>query len=290
MRAFSLLLLLAAVLSAPAEAQLVNENLLVQPPPGYRTDFQTTKDNMQMAEWVPANETVDNWTEMVTVQIFRGLKTTPEQFRDTIEKGWREACPGANVYPVGQGNERGYPVLIWSLACPRNPATGKPEMTWFKALAGNDSFYIVQKAFKFVPTRIRWRSGWVFFARWRCAIRAYPIAPVHRATNNARVGLGEAERARPRLGVNPVPSLGPGSKAKLRVLPFPRQKLRQPIQAVIPSVLNPPLIAASLSAADCSRVWIVMRVLPAASANVIVTSARGGRPPPQGLSSEAVLA
>ena len=70
---------------------------------------------------------------------------------------------------------------MWALGCKRNPATGKPEMTWFKALAGIDSFYVVQKAFKFVPSKdqvAKWM--WVFSARWRCAIRAYPIASVHR--------------------------------------------------------------------------------------------------------------
>ena len=36
--------------------------------------------------------------------------------------------------------------------CPLNQATGKPEITWFKAIQGNDSFYVVQKAFKFMPT------------------------------------------------------------------------------------------------------------------------------------------
>ena len=27
----------------------------------------------------------------------------------------------------------------------------KPEITWFKAVQGNDSFYVVQKAFRFMP-------------------------------------------------------------------------------------------------------------------------------------------
>jgi hypothetical protein len=34
-----------------------------------------------------------------------------------------------------------------------NQATGKPEKTWFKAIKGNDSFYVVQKAFKFDPSK-----------------------------------------------------------------------------------------------------------------------------------------
>jgi hypothetical protein len=59
-------------------------------------------------------------------------------------------------------------VLVWSLTCPRNPATGKPEMTWFKALQGNDSFYVVQKAFKFVPDKDQ-------VAKWMGFLRAVAV-------------------------------------------------------------------------------------------------------------------
>ena len=39
------------------------------------------------------------------------------------------------------------------LTCPTNKQTGKPEWTWFKAIQGNDSFYVVQKAFRFEPSQ-----------------------------------------------------------------------------------------------------------------------------------------
>ena len=45
----------------------------------------------------------------------------------------------------------GYNTMTWRLSCPLNRQTGKPEMTWFKAISGRDSFYVVQKAFKFEP-------------------------------------------------------------------------------------------------------------------------------------------
>ena len=108
---------------------------------------------MVMSEMVPAGETVNNWTEMVTVEIFHELKTPPEKFRDTLRQRWIAACPGGSGADVKSGKENGYPVLVWLLDCPNNPETGKPEMTWFKAIAGNDSFYLVQKAFKFKPAK-----------------------------------------------------------------------------------------------------------------------------------------
>ena len=43
--------------------------------------------------------------------------------------------------------------MVWLQSCPLNRATGKPEITWFKAIAGNDSFYVVQLAFKAWPSK-----------------------------------------------------------------------------------------------------------------------------------------
>jgi len=146
-------LLLAILLPLPAAAQLVNENLLVSMPQGFKVGFQERKNNIQMTEMVPAKETVQEWSEMVTVQIFFGLKTTPEQFKADMEKRWRAACKDGGSHAVSGAVENGYATLIWVLSCPRNPATGKPEVTWFKAVQGNDSFYLVQKAFRSMPAQ-----------------------------------------------------------------------------------------------------------------------------------------
>jgi hypothetical protein len=151
----TLLILVALFYCArPAAAELVNENLLAPAPPGFKIGFRDKKNDLQMTEWVPANETVEKWTEMLTVQVFHGLKIAPEPFMRQLESSWRTACPGAgDAQPVVSGVENGYPALLWILDCPRNPATEKPELTWFKGIQGNDSFYVVQKAFKFNPTK-----------------------------------------------------------------------------------------------------------------------------------------
>jgi hypothetical protein len=152
-RMLKLPVVFALLLAPPAAAELVNENLLVELPPGYKIAFQNKKNDMLMNEMVPSNESADNWTEMLTVQIFYGLKATPEQFESKIDKGWLASCPGATANAVANDVENGYPALVWLLDCPRNPMTGKPEMTWLKAVQGNDSFYVVQKAFKFAPAK-----------------------------------------------------------------------------------------------------------------------------------------
>jgi hypothetical protein len=144
---------LAVVCASSAAAQLVNENLLVTLPDGYRIDFNARKNNVAISEMVPAAENVHAWTEMVTVQVFFGMKNTPQQFRDRMTGLWRGICPEAGSGSTTNGVENGYPFALWLFTCPKNSATGKPENTWVKAIQGNDSFYVVQKAFKFDPSR-----------------------------------------------------------------------------------------------------------------------------------------
>ena len=153
--------LVIAVLATltPAHAQLVNENLLVAMPEGYKIGWQDRNAQRLMSEMVPAGETVENWTEMVTVQIFFGLKSPPQLFRARMGALWAKACPNGTSLPVAEGPERGYPAEVWQQTCPSNPQTKKPEYTYFKAIQGNDSLYVVQKAFKYEPSRdevVKW--------------------------------------------------------------------------------------------------------------------------------------
>ena len=138
----------------PAQAQLANENLLVHVPEGYKVDYNAQNDQQLISEMVPQGESVKSWTEMVTVQVFfKGGGFAPTQMRDNIATGWLKACPQGTQQPVVDTTENGYATLIWLLTCPNNKDTGKPEWTWFKAVSGNDSFYVVQKSFRFVPSK-----------------------------------------------------------------------------------------------------------------------------------------
>ena len=148
------ILLAALLFSFPANAQLTNENLLVTMPDGYIVGFQDKNAKQQMTEMVPRGQSVKDWTEMVTVQIFFNMTdVTPAAYKQRLEKLWVENCKGAESSPIGQGEELGLPVIVWLQVCPLNKDTGKPEVTLLKAIAGKDSFYVVQKAFRFQPDK-----------------------------------------------------------------------------------------------------------------------------------------
>ncbi len=142
----------SAQTSSTNNQSLTDENLLVAVPDGFKIDFQQRNGDMLISEAVPVAQSVHDWTAMVTVQIFYDLKVTPGQLKARIDKEGPAACADESN-PVAQGDENGYAYLVWLQSCPFNKATGKPEITWFKAIAGNDSTYVVQLAFKAWPSK-----------------------------------------------------------------------------------------------------------------------------------------
>ena len=132
---------------------LENENLLVEVPSGFKIDYQAEQNDVVINEMVPANESVNDWTTLVTVQIFLGeTSTTPEQYQETMTQSWFNACDNSETYPVADGDENGYHFVLWQLYCPVNPSTQKVEYAYMKAIQGNDSFYLVQVAFRHGPS------------------------------------------------------------------------------------------------------------------------------------------
>lgn len=146
-------LLVAAMFTPAAHAQSGAEQLLRPQAKGYVQGFEHTQPNGgRMWEYVPAGQTVQNWTEMLTVNASPPTpQMTPRQYLAFIEQGWMNACPGASNHWIIEGEENGYPFAVLQLTCPNNPQSGKPEYTWFKGIKGQEHFYVVQKAFRFEP-------------------------------------------------------------------------------------------------------------------------------------------
>jgi hypothetical protein len=152
----AILVLIIACWNYPSRAwaQPKDENLLVTMPSGFKVGSQASRNGMNMQEWVPQAETVDDWTEMVTVQIFLGRQNLDGPgFLSNIGQQWQATCLGSKPNAIHSGTVNGYPVSMLLLNCPTNPKTGKPETTLFRAIKGADSFYLVQKAFRSNPSQ-----------------------------------------------------------------------------------------------------------------------------------------
>jgi len=142
------LLAFAGAFCAVATAQVRTEKFLLQMPKGFRLGWQKEA----WAEWIPAAESIDDWSEMITVQTYHlSPSVSQTQFLQGVAAGWMKACPETPVQKIFSGRTNGYPVSMLLLSCPRNPKTGKPETTAFRVILGNDALYSIQRAFRSVP-------------------------------------------------------------------------------------------------------------------------------------------
>ncbi len=146
------LALLLCMAAAPTRAQFVGENLLVTVPSSFKLGYEGSRPDMNMQEWIPSNETVENWSEMVTIQVFlQATGLDPVQSLVTLQKLWVGACKGGTVTSATTSKTSGYAAATTLLRCPLLASSGKPETTMVKAIKGNDSFYVVQTAARSVP-------------------------------------------------------------------------------------------------------------------------------------------
>lgn len=145
--------LIIALVAQVAWGQSQGENILRIRPAGYKIDYEDRQGDRFLVEMVPLDESVNNWTEMVSIQIFFGNKSmTPRQFYHWMQERSRKSCKDSEVSSVVEDSEDGYDFARFVWHCPLNPSTGKLERTFYKAIKGNEHFYIVTKAFKFDPS------------------------------------------------------------------------------------------------------------------------------------------
>ena len=142
----------AALLARPALAQLKDENLLAGVPEGFTLGYNAAQDGAEIYEFIPEGESVEDWTAMVTIQIFHGLADLPpDAFGAQLAEGWKGACPDSTVSKLVEDQVNGFPYSLWAFTCATNPQTGKPETMWFKGISGSDAYYSVQYAYRLPP-------------------------------------------------------------------------------------------------------------------------------------------
>lgn len=152
MRALIAGLALAALAGPVLGQSMQGENLLVGLPQGFKVGYQAEQGPMLMHELVPQGESVEDWSKMVTIQVFRGLRDMPgELFAGNLARDWAAACANGSARKLTDGTVNGFPFVLWAFTCPLNPQTQKPETMYLKGISGSDAYYAVQYAFRAAP-------------------------------------------------------------------------------------------------------------------------------------------
>lgn len=140
-----MLIFAAAMALAPTE-----EAWLVWPhAEGFVVGSHQVAANGSIEEQVPAGETVDDWSRIITSMEIPGDQSG-EHFTDELAKGWKAACPGGKA--VSQIVLADFRVTIESrMDCPLNLGTGKPETMFMRIFPAQRRLFVLQVAFRHVP-------------------------------------------------------------------------------------------------------------------------------------------
>lgn len=138
--------LAAMGLSLPAAA-LEAENVLTGIPDGFVVGFQQSDGVSTLIEYIPEDESLEDWSTMVTIAIRRDLADADASVvAENLAAAWDEACPGSASEALGEDEVNGYPLVVWLYQCPLNAQTGKPETMMMEVIPGRDALYMVQYA------------------------------------------------------------------------------------------------------------------------------------------------
>lgn len=147
---------LIAILSlSPAAAAAVSSEWSGRPSaPGFVVGFDKANAEQAIVERVPAGESVERWTEMLTSQRFvgRARDPGPRQLLVNMQGLMKNACPGGSTSEIVIMTVSGRPAARMRSDCPLNPQTGLPESYFIVAFAGTNDLFAEQVAFRRVPT------------------------------------------------------------------------------------------------------------------------------------------
>lgn len=109
-------------------------------------------------EYVLKGETVDNWTELVTVQAFFGLqdKATPEEYMEGMMAELKKNCPGAIWDIVRKGDDD--IVFIWQV---KDSPGQEDQYEVDRIISGKNAMYILHYATKKLPVAPEKRDKWI---------------------------------------------------------------------------------------------------------------------------------
>jgi hypothetical protein len=122
-------------------------------PKGFETVFENTNGNRYTREAVLKGETVDRWTQMITVTGAKGLaanrKLSPQSFAEQIATGFKGACPDTfSTAAVGDLKIGGRDAFVAWASCGAVDADEPKhsESALLIALKGTVDYYTIQWA------------------------------------------------------------------------------------------------------------------------------------------------
>jgi hypothetical protein len=149
-------LLIGCVGTAPHSQESTYPNTArVEVPVGWRVGSTSHNAAMRLLEFVPQDQSVDSWTDMITIIVV--YHRSAADFSDFLNSLQEHLSQGCEVPPVLSKSNRltdhGYEAATQTVTCGKSKRFGKGEIMMQKVMMGDNAIFDVQRAWRFAPTQ-----------------------------------------------------------------------------------------------------------------------------------------
>ena len=121
-------------------------------PAGWRKQAEASDALGYRADWLPADQNLQDWRDRITVQLIPGVVgQAPERFLDNLAALSTETCAAVMVTEVASAPVNGYPAASRLIGCTRDKQSGKGNISLYRVVAGARALYVVQRAYRVPP-------------------------------------------------------------------------------------------------------------------------------------------
>ena len=138
----------ALLLILHATQALATERFISAIPANFYYAWRSPDPRIDMREYVPEGETYEKWSEMVTRQVMPGLAMPPPELFGAVAALQKRDCRNVGGKIIGEGKERGFPVLYGYLTCDSSRQFGVAENTMYKIIGAREGAYVLQHGWR----------------------------------------------------------------------------------------------------------------------------------------------
>lgn len=118
----------------------------------FKLGWQSPAGPSLTMEFIPKNEKVETWTQMISVMGIQGLaaKKSADEAYAIEAASIQKACPNNFVdQKISYRSPQGYPTASGIIGCSKHPQIkNKNEVAFYLFIKGKADFYIIKKAFR----------------------------------------------------------------------------------------------------------------------------------------------
>lgn len=132
---------------------VASEAIIPATPEGFKEGFRAkNKDtNVYVIEYIPTAETVDKWSEIITIQYFPLTSVDPEKFYYDMVGVIHKYCEGFSSDKAIVRSSDGYKNVRGMSHCGKGGRSGEGEVTAYSIMNGVTGIHVLQRAIRTKP-------------------------------------------------------------------------------------------------------------------------------------------